>query len=85
MRRFTSLHAVAGTQTRTTYLGQFSDDNAQAIVRELDTAGIVWWSKSSGRFAQILFADSWGTRLFVEEARLDEAREIAKRIAPGAV
>jgi len=65
---------------RTVELGQFEDDNAHAVAQQLEEAGIVWWSKTSGRFARTLFAGDWGTRLFVDEARLGEAQAIAREI-----
>lgn len=65
----------------TVYLGQYTEDHAEAIAKELEEAGIVWWHKQSGRIGRVLFAGDWGVRLFVDEARLDEAREIAKRVS----
>lgn len=62
---------------RTTYLGQFSDARADAIAAALEQAGITWWYKRSGALAQVLFAGDWGVRLFVDAARLDEARALA--------
>lgn len=67
-------------KVRTVELGQFEDDNAQLIAAALKEAGIVWWSKGSGRFARMLFAGEWGTRLYVDAARLDEARQLAADI-----
>lgn len=67
-------------QVRTTELGQFTDDNAERIAGALDGAGIVWWHKGSGRLTRILFAGDWGVRIFVDEARLDEARTLAAGI-----
>ncbi len=64
-------------RVRTVELGQFEDDNAHAIAQALEDAGIVWWSKGTGRLARTLFAGDWGTRLFVDRDRLDEARRIA--------
>ena len=65
----------------TVYLGQFTNENANKIAEELERAGIVWWAKNPGTLSYIFFME-WGARLFVEEDRLEEAREIAKRIAP---
>ena len=64
----------------TVYLGQFTDEHANAIAKELEEAGIVWWYKQSGRITRVLFAGDWGTRLFVDEKRLEEARESAARV-----
>ena len=66
----------------TTYIGQFTDENADRIVDAFDDAGIRWHAKSSGRFVRVIFAADWGVRLFVEDARLADAREIAVDIAP---
>lgn len=69
----------------TVQLGQFTDEHANEIAGGLKDAGIVWWYKQPGYFASI-----WekGTRLFVDETRLDEARAIAQRVlsadTPGA-
>ena len=62
----------------TVYLGQFTEQHAVAIAKALEEAGITWWQKQAGRFAKVLFAGDWGVRLFVDEARLEEAREIAR-------
>ncbi len=65
----------------TTYLGQFVDAHAEAIAQALGEAGIVWWHKRAGRFTKVFFVGEWGVRLFVDSARLDEAREIVRRVA----
>lgn len=65
---------------KTTYLGQFTDENANAIAEGLEKAGISWYYKQSGRLVQVLFRGEWGTRMFVETARIDEARRIAASI-----
>jgi hypothetical protein len=62
----------------TVYLGQFTEEHAEAIAKALEEAGIVWWHKGAGRVAKILFAGDWGVRLFVDQNRLEEAREIAR-------
>ena len=66
----------------TTYIGQFTDENADRIADAFDAAGIRWHAKSSGPFVRVIFAADWGVRLFVEDERLAEAREIAGGIAP---
>lgn len=65
----------------TTYLGQFTEEHAEAIAKALEDAGIEWWHKSSGRVTRLLFAGDWGVRLFVDSSRLDEAREVVRRVA----
>jgi hypothetical protein len=67
-----------GERTLTTYLGQYTRETANAIAAELEKAGIEWWYKEPGFFSQIW---EWGVRMFVEEARLEEARSIAKRVS----
>jgi hypothetical protein len=71
--------------TSTTYLGQFTDENAESIAERLEGAGISWYHKSSGSFMRTIFAADWGVRLFVDTARLDEALAIAREIAPDGV
>jgi hypothetical protein len=61
----------------TVYLGQFTDSNASAISQALVKADLHHWWKSPGRFSRVVFGGNWGTRLFVDEARLDEAKKIA--------
>jgi len=76
---------VAGSErVSTVYLGQYTEAHAEAIAKALEEAGIVWWQKGAGRVAKILFAGDWGVRLFVDEKRLDEAREIARAHGGGA-
>ena len=64
-------------RVRTVHLGQFTWEAANDIAGALEDAGIVWWYKQPGFFSQI-----WehGIRLFVDRARLAEAREIAVRV-----
>ncbi len=61
----------------TVHLGQFTDQHANEIAGELEKRGIAWWYKQPGYFSRI-----WerGTRLFVDSARLDEARSIAQKV-----
>lgn len=61
----------------TVHLGQFTHEHANEIAGELEKAEITWWYKQPGWFSSI-----WerGTRLFVDETRLDEARAIAERV-----
>lgn len=65
----------------TVYLGQFTNEHANQIAEELERAGITWWAKNPGTLSYVFFME-WGARLFVEESRLEEAREIARKIAP---
>jgi hypothetical protein len=62
----------------TVYLGQYTRETANEIARELEEAGIVWWFKEPGFFSQIW---EFGVRLFVDKARLEEAKEIAARLS----
>ncbi|MFN2526970.1 MAG: hypothetical protein ABR505_12030 [Actinomycetota bacterium] len=61
----------------TVHLGQFTHEHANEIAGELEKAGITWWYKQPGWLSSI-----WehGTRLFVDETRVEEARAIADRI-----
>ncbi len=68
-----------------TYLGQFTDENAELIAAAFEEAGIRWSSKSSGALVRTIFAADWGVRLYAEDERLDEAFAIATRIAPDGV
>lgn len=61
----------------TVHLGQFTRETANEIAGELEAADIVWWYKEPGYLSQIW---EFGVRLFVDRARLDEARSIADRI-----
>jgi hypothetical protein len=65
----------------TVYLGQFTNEHANQIAEELEQAGIEWWAKNPGTLSYV-FLMEWGARLFVDEDRLEEARDIAGRIAP---
>jgi hypothetical protein len=68
---------VARDDVITVYLGQYTRETANAIAGELEAAGIPWWYKEPGFFSQIW---EFGVRLFVDERRLAEAREIAARV-----
>lgn len=61
----------------TVQLGQYTNEHANDIAGELEKAGIVWWYKQPGWFSSIW---EWGTRLFVDSSRLEEARAIAERV-----
>lgn len=65
----------------TRYLGQFTDEHAETIASRLEQAGIVWWHKTHGSLMRVISFHDWGTRLFVDESRMDEARAIAEEIA----
>lgn len=69
---------MASPRVSTVYLGQFGEDRAQAIAAALDRAGIVWWQKAAGRLTRFLFAGEWGVRLFVDESKIEEVREILR-------
>ncbi len=67
----------ADGEIETVHLGQYTDDHAQEISARLGEADIHHWWKSSGRFARVLFGGDWGTHLFVDADRLDDAKAIA--------
>jgi hypothetical protein len=67
-------------QVRTVQLGQFTDENADQVAEALEAAGIVWWFKQSGRWGRTLFLGEWGTRLFVDADRVEEARAVAREV-----
>jgi cell division septation protein DedD len=64
----------------TVQLGQFTDENAEAIVDRLEMAGITWWVKRSGGLARVLFAGDWGVRVFVDASRAEEAAGIVREL-----
>ncbi len=66
--------------TTTVFLGQYTWEDANAIAEQLEDAGIVWWHKQAGPFVRFFFAGDWGVRLFVEKARLEEARRLAESV-----
>ena len=68
---------------RTTYLGQFEWNNANKIAGAFEQAGIAWKYKQAGRLTQLLFAGEWGVRLFVDAAKLEEARRIVVGLMDG--
>jgi hypothetical protein len=63
---------------RTVHLGAFTPPHAILLAEELDSREIVWWSKSPGFLSRIWEFDS--VHVFVDRAKLEEAREIASRI-----
>lgn len=71
------------THPRTVLLGQFVDENADAIISELEAAGIDHWAKRSGGLVRLLSAADWGTRIFVDAACRDEAERIAATVTDG--
>jgi hypothetical protein len=69
--------------SRSVYLGQFTDDNAERLVEALEDADIRVWVKSTGRLVRAISAQDWGVRVFVDDADLERARAIARDVAPG--
>ena len=67
--------------TKSVYLGQFTDEVANTVAAELEAAQIGWSYKQASFLTRIFFLGEWGTRLFVDEERLDDARRIAERVA----
>ncbi len=66
---------------RSVYLGQYTDGVANLIVTELEEAGIGWSYKQASFLTRVFFFGEWGTRLFVDADRLEDARRIAERVA----
>lgn len=66
---------------KSVYLGQFTDEVANLIAAELERAEIGWSYKQAGRFTKIFFAGEWGSRLFVEDSWIEEAKRIAETVA----
>ena len=64
----------------TVHLGQYTRETANAIAGELQAAGIAWWYKEPGWLSSVW---EFGVRLFVDRDRLEEAREIARRLSQG--
>ena len=64
-------------QIRTVHLGQFTRESANEIAGRLEKAEITWWYKEPGFFSRIW---EYGVRVFVDEARLEEARAIAGEV-----
>jgi hypothetical protein len=65
---------------RSAYLGQYTDEVANMIAGELEAAKIAWSYKQAGSITKIFFLGEWGTRLFVDEDRLDAAKRIAQLV-----
>ena len=68
---------------RTAYLGQYTDEVANSIAGELERAEIAWTYKQASWVTRALFIGEWGTRLFVDSSKLDDARRIAERVSGG--
>lgn len=68
---------------RTELLGQFTDEHAEVLLDRLDEAGIEHWVKRTGALTRVLFAGDWGTRIFVDTARLEQARQLAREVLGG--
>lgn len=68
------------SRVSTVYLGRYAHTTANDIAGHLEQAGIVWWYKQPGFFSQVW---EFGTRLFVDRERLEEAREIVRRVTSG--
>lgn len=66
---------------KTAYLGQYTDETANDIVERLVEAQIAWTYKQASAITRALFIGEWGTRLFVDAERIDDAREIARQVS----
>lgn len=65
---------------KSAYLGQFTDEMANAIAGALEERGIAWAYKQAGWLTRVAFFGEWGTRMFVDADRLEEARAIVERV-----
>lgn len=65
---------------RSSYLGQFTWEQANAVAAGLEEAGIGWWHKQSSGLGRFVFAGDWGVRIFVDSNLLSEARSIAASV-----
>lgn len=70
----------AKPKVRTVFLGQFAPERAEAIAKELEEVGIVWWHKQAGGIAQFFFRGDWGVRLFVDASRTDDVKAAVERV-----
>ena len=75
------LGPMSEQRVSTTHLGQFTEEHAEAIAEALEEAGIVWWHKASGRVVRFFSMGDWGVRIFVDSSRLEEAKEVVRRVA----
>jgi hypothetical protein len=64
---------------RSVYLGQYTDEHANEIASALEKAAISWSYKQAGFITRALF-NEWGTRMFVDADRLEEAKAIADAV-----
>lgn len=75
------LDTMSEQRVSTTHLGQFTEEHAEAIAEALEEAGIVWWHKASGRLVRFFSMGDWGVRIFVDSSKLEEAKEVVRRVA----
>jgi hypothetical protein len=73
---------VSESSLHTVYLGQFTQEHAERIAEALEEAGVAWTYKQFGRLTKLFFAGDWGVRMFVDAARVEEARTIVSRLSP---
>jgi len=66
---------------RTAYLGQFTTEHAEKVAEALEKESIAWTYKRFGKLTKLFFAGDWGVRMFVDAARVDEAKAIVARLA----
>jgi hypothetical protein len=71
---------MADKTLRTAYLGQFTPEHAERIAEALEKESIAWTYKRFGKLTKLFFAGDWGVRMFVDAARLDEAKAIVARL-----
>lgn len=71
---------MADPSLRTVELGQFEHDHAERICADLERADIAWTFKEFGRIVRFFSMADWGVRLYVDARRLDEAKDIVRRL-----
>ena len=61
-------------------LGQYLEENAEAVAEALAAAEIRHYTTRASAITQTLFMGEWGVRIFVEQQDKDRAATIARGI-----
>jgi hypothetical protein len=62
-------------------LGQYLDENADAIAAALDAAQVPYYTTRASAITQSLFMGEWGVRIFVQYGDRDRAGALAATVA----